>query len=326
MSAASPRRLDRALIALLVIGSAFWMAQAHWQDVELRWLDGKTALHERVLENQARDPYQYKLWLITEALEQIRVWTGTKLVEVFCVNTLLALLFLVLAHFAWLRSLVAPPVALLGSLLLAGLANTLFLIYEHHPYEFWGVGAFCLLLRGVQRDWDWRALAVLSFLMGVVWEKHALVALLWGLHAWSRGRPFGGTVLRGLVILAAALAVPLLVRWHLGSERGLVDGDTPLDAQDWAKVLWFQVPYLLPFVAILLLRFRRIPSWVRWLWLYLPVLAAAYLYKDYILHEPRSFWALAPVCTATFCCWLASLFPAPAAPEAAAPDVGGEGP
>ena len=54
---------------------------------------------------------------------------------------------------------------------------------------------------------------------------------------------------------------------------------------------------------ILLLRWRVIPGWVRMLWLYLPVLVSAYISQNYILHEVRSFWALAPIFTATLACW-----------------------
>ncbi len=81
---------------------------------------------------------------------------------------------------------------------------------------------------------------------------------------------------------------------------------THLGAQLWARVGWYQLPYLVPFLAILALRFRTIPTWVRLLWLYAPVLVAAYVAQHYILHEVRSFWALAPVFTATLVCWLAA--------------------
>jgi hypothetical protein len=300
-----PRRGEGLLLLLLLAATWLWTAQAHWQDVDLARGPQKAWLHERVLENAARDPYQYKLWLITEALEAVRVWGGYDLETVFCANTLLALLLLVIAHQAWLRSLVDRRTAVLGGVLLAALANALFLIYYHHPYEFWGVALFCFLLRGVQRDWDWKWLALLCLVTGLVWEKHALIAPLWGLYGLQRRRPLGASLLRGLVMLVAALAVPLLVRWHLGTDRGHVDGDTPLAVQAWMKVAWFQAPYVLPFLFVLALRWRVVTPWVRWLWLYLPVLAAAYVFKSYILHEARSFWALAPVFTATFCCWWA---------------------
>ena len=67
--------------------------------------------------------------------------------------------------------------------------------------------------------------------------------------------------------------------------------------------MWFQLPYVVPFVLIFLARFRALPTWVRLLWLYLPVLVAAYLSQHFILHEVRSFWALVPVFSATLACW-----------------------
>jgi hypothetical protein len=83
-----------------------------------------------------------------------------------------------------------------------------------------------------------------------------------------------------------------------------VDGDTPLAAQQWLKVAWFQIPYMLPFLLVLAASWRRQPLLVRLLWLYLPILAAAYLSQHYIVHEVRSFWALAPVFTATVAVWM----------------------
>jgi hypothetical protein len=293
------------LSGALLLAMCLWMVRAHWEDIDI---DGpkqaaKMRLHEQVLENEAPDPYQYKLWLISLGVQELHERTGKEIPWLFCANTLLALLFLVLVHHLWLRSLVSPPAALLGGFVLGALANVLFLTYFHHAYEFWGIGLFCILLRGIYKDWDWRLLAVLFLFTGLAWEKHALLAALWGLRQLTLGRRFWSNVARGLVMLVCALAVPLLIRTHLGSDREHVDGDTFLHVQEWGKVIWFQLPYLLPFLMILLLRWRVIPGWVRMLWLYLPVLVAAYISQHYILHEVRSFWALAPVFTATLACW-----------------------
>ena len=293
------------LATVLLLSMTLWMVRAHWEDIDA---DGpkqaaKLRLHEQVLANEAPDPYQYKLWLISLAVEQAHASTGKDVSFLFCANTLLALLFLVWAHHFWLRSLVSPPSALVGSLVLGALANVLFLTYFHHAYEFWGVGLFCILLRGIQREWDWRLLAALSLLTGFFWTKHALLAVLWGLRQLLARRPFWGSLWRGLVLLACALAVPTFIRLYLGDAREQVDGMTGLDLQEWAKVAWFQVPYVLPFLLILLLRGRVVAPWVRLLWLYLPVLVAAYITQKYILHEVRSFWALAPIFTATLACW-----------------------
>ncbi len=300
-------RGDRLLCGLLLLAVCCWMIRAHWEQVDLPWQEAKVALHERVLANDAPDPYQYKLWAITHVLQWVHEATGLELGNVFYANTLLTLLLLVLAHHLWLRTWAGPVPALVGGLALGALANVLFLTYVHHPYEFWGVALFCLLLRAVERDRPWWALTLLCLVTGFVWEKHALVPALWGLLQLRRGRPFGASFLKGLVMLIAALAVPLLLRWQLGTDRVLIDGMTDLGVQEWDKVLWFQLPYVLPFLAIFVLRFRAIPGWIRLLWLYAPVLIAAYVAQHYILHEVRSFWALVPVFTATLVCWLASV-------------------
>jgi len=296
------------LSGALLLAVCLWMVRAHWETIDIDPIKeaAKMRLHEQVLGNEAKDPYQYKLWIITLAFDRAQAWSGEDLSYVFLANTLLSLLFLMLAHHLWLRSLVHPPAALVGGLLLGALANVLFLTYFHHAYEFWGIGFFCLLLRGVQKQWDWRVLAALCLLTGLVWEKHPFLAVLWGLLQLIRGRPFLRSFARGLVMLACALAVPIFVRLHLGGAREHVDGDTWLSAQEWGKVLWFQLPFVLPFVLILLMRWKVIPTWVRLLWLYLPLLIAAYASQNYILHEVRSFWALTPVFTATVACWLAA--------------------
>jgi hypothetical protein len=312
------------LSGVLLLCMTLWMVRAHWEDIDI---DGpkqtaRMRLHEQVLANEAPDPYQYKLWLISLGTEELHLRTGKDISWVFCANTLLSLLFLVLAHHLWLRSLVRGPAALVGGLALGALANILFLTYFHHAYEFWGVGLFCLLLRGIQRDWRWPLLAFLFLITGLFWTKHAALAFLWGLRRLTRGQPFWGSVARGLVLLVCALAAPIVIRLHLGAAREHVDGDTLLHLQEWGKVLWFQLPYVLPFLLILLMRWKVVPVWVRLLWLYLPILIAAYLFQNYILHEVRSFWPLAPVFTATLACWFdADLLRRPADIPAGPPAV-----
>lgn len=293
------------LSAVLLLGITLWMVRAHWEDIDADTAKqaAKLRLHEQVLVNEAPDPYQYKLWWISHAAEWVSAQTGRDVGWLFCANTLLSLLLLVFCHHLWLRSLVSPPAALVGAFVLGALANVLFLTYFHHAYEFWGVALFCVLLRGIHRDWDWRVLAFLFLVTGCFWTKHALLAVLWGLLQLTRGRPFWSNVLRGLVLLVCALAVPIAIRTHLGGDRAHVDGDTFLHVQEWAKVLWFQLPYVVPFLLVFVTRFRVMPVWVRLLWIYLPVLVAAYVSQQYILHEVRSFWALTPVFTATIACW-----------------------
>jgi hypothetical protein len=288
---------------LLAVAAWLWMTQAHIDPIDEAQLGPKERLHAEVLANRAPDPYQYKLWIVTHALEAVHESTGISLEWVFYANTFLSLGLLVLCHHRWLRTYVGARGALLGTLALAALANSLFRIYHHHPYEFWGVALFCVLLRWCERERGWIALSLLALVTGLVWEKHALTPALWGLLRLSRGDRFLATLGRGLVFLAAALAVPVAVRLYLGGDRALVDGDTTLALQDWKKVAWFQLPFLVPFVALLLARFRAVALWVRLLWLYLPVLVAAYVSQQFILHEVRSFWALVPVMTATLCAW-----------------------
>ena len=295
--------MNRLLTTVLLLGIACWMTSAHWQHVDVAKLEHKLHLHAEVLEGTAPDPYQYKLWIIESGLDGVAHVTGAELQHVWMANTLLSLLFLVFMHHLWLRRLVPWRAALFGGVLLGALGNALFVIYYHHTYEFWGVGLFCLLLAAIHRDVAWWKIALLCLVTGLVWEKHALLAVLWGLWQLIRKRPFVPSFLQGLVMLAAALAVPLLVRWHLGADRAHVDGDTPLHVQQWLKVAWFQAPFVVPFLLILGTTWRHQPVWVRLLWLYLPVLVAAYLSQDYIVHETRSFWALVPVFTATAAVW-----------------------
>ena len=294
---------DRVLVAALLVSAICWMARSHWETIEYPEAERAATLHADVLANKAGDPYQYKLYFVSHALETFREATGWELADVFRLNTLLALLLLVWCHHLWLRTYVSPLSALGGGLLLAAMAGTLFRTYFHHPYEFWGVAGYCILLRGIAMDADWRRLSLGCLILGFVWEKHALLAPLWGLWTLQRKRPFLPSVGRGLVMFACALAVPLLVRWYLGDNRVEIDGDVPLSAQKWMTVAWYQGPYVLPFLFVLLLSWRTTPYWVRWLWLYLPVLAAAYAASHFNLHEVRSLWPLAPVFTVTAACW-----------------------
>jgi hypothetical protein len=186
-----------------------------------------------------------------------------------------------------------------GTLALGALLHTLFLTYHHHPHEFWGVCGYLLLLRGTVRAWDWRVLALVGLVTGWVWDKHVFLPLLWGLHRLRRGDAFLPTFGKGLVYLAACLAGSVATRLLLGTDRPHVDGYTTLADQEWDKVLWYQVPYVLPFLVILVAAWRRVPGWVRLLWLTAPLLLAVYVQQRFILHEVRSFWALAPVFTAT---------------------------
>jgi hypothetical protein len=309
---------DRILAFLLLVGCWLWMSRAHLENVDVARAEAKARLHGLVLEKAAPDPYQYKLFAIAHALEVVKNRTEAPLEDVFYGNTIASLAFLVLLHHLWLRSVAPRGTALFGGVLLAALANVLFLDYFHHPHEFWGVGLFCLLLAGIRRGWDWKGLAVLGLVTGALWEKHALLPVVWGLHRLGKGDKVLVTAARGIVFLAACLAFPLAIRHYLGSDRSHVDGDTPLEAQDWGKVLWFQGAFLLPFAAMFLLRFRRIPGLVRLLWLYLPALVAAYASQSFILHEVRSFWALVPVFTATACAVTAHVGPRPA-PAAVVP-------
>lgn len=319
-----PSPLDRFLLALLVIAAACWMVRSHWESVDSPHIELKTALHEKVLANEARDPYQYKLWIISEVFERIHDTYDVPLAHVLYGNTLLSILLLVFLHHLWLRTYVGPRTAAIGALLLAALSLTLFRGYQHHPYEFWGLALFCLMLRGIEKEWSWAWLVLLGLLTGLVWEKHALLAPLWGLLRLIRRDAFWPAFAKGLGILAACLAVPIFVRLHLdslladGMTRGAVDGDTPLHVQKWNLVAWYQGAYMLPFLGIFLFRQRALTTWVRLLWIYLPVLIGLYLWHDYIVHETRSFYALVPVFTVTACLWLRTIGAAPVPSEAGA--------
>ena len=79
------------LSAILLIGMTLWMVRAHWETIDQAKLESKLALHEQVLANEADDPYQYKLWLISVAFDRIEQVTGTPAEFVFYANTLLSL-------------------------------------------------------------------------------------------------------------------------------------------------------------------------------------------------------------------------------------------
>jgi hypothetical protein len=301
-----PARGDHFLAFLLLLASVFWLAQAYWEEVDMDREEAKASLHAEVLRNEAPAPYQYKNWLPGLAFDGIQRAGGFALRDVFLANTLLSLAFLVFLHFLWLKALVGVRAAAFGAVLLAALCHCLFRIHYHHPYEFWGVGLYCLLLLGVWRGWRLRWLLALALVTGLVWEKHALVAPAWGLWRLFRGERFTPAFVQSLLLLAASLLVPIAVRLWLDKDlevpRAQVDGDVPLSLQAWNKVLWYQAPFVLPFVLVLLGFWRRIPSWVKMLWIALPLLVLAYALMHYNLHEARSFWALAPVFTATAVC------------------------
>jgi len=292
-------RQQRIIVLSLLLGCWLWLSRTHLEQVDLPFFQIKQDLHEQVVRNQGPDPYQYKLWFVSRGFELVERRLGLPLPAVFIANTLLSLALLVALHHVWLRSLVPPLTALVGTLAMTALANILFLGYYHHPYEFWGVALFCLLLAGVQRRWPWHRLALLSLITGLVWEKHALVAVVWTIAQWRSGRARLGTLVKGVGLLALSLTLPVAVRLYLGSERALVDGQTTLAVQEWWKVAMAQVPFVLPFLIVLLASWQRVPPLVRLLWLCLPVIVAAYISQSYILYETRSFWIMVPVFTAT---------------------------
>ena len=295
---------DRVLLGVLLVALACWLTRSHWEQIEYPHAARKAELHALVLAGEAPDPYQYKCWPIDQALEQLCVWTGWSLDTLFRLNTFLGLLALVFAHHFWLRAYVGPYDALAGALLLGALAHLLFRNYFHHPYEPWGIAGTCLLLRGIERDASIWKLVLGALCLGMVWEKHALLAPLAGLLWLHRRVALPRATLRGLALLAAALALPLALRFFLGTDRPNVDGDSPWWEQDALKILWFQGPYMLPFLILFLVTWRVQPAWVRILWLALPVAALAYVSQHYILYEVRSFWLLAPIFTATAVAWL----------------------
>lgn len=307
------RGRDRALVAFLLLGLGLLLGRAHVTNVDVPARAKKGALHAEVLANRAPDPYQYKLHTVTWAVEHLHRATGVDRFDLYAANVLLSLIVLLFAHQAWMRALVGPREALLGTFLLAGLAHGLFLDYYHHPYDLWGVAGFCLLARGLARGAGLASLAAGSLLLGVLWEKHALLPLVWLLLRRAEGSAWKDLLPRAALLGACALAVPVAVRLALGGDRALVDV-TPLAEQDWLKIALQQGPYVLPFVAVLLATWRTQPRLVRLLWLYVPVMFVAYAASRFILYEVRSFWAFAPVFTATAAVWAAGLGRAAAPP------------
>jgi hypothetical protein len=302
----SPRR-DGLLLAVLYVGLALLLWRAHYENVDSPARAKKLALHEAVLENRAPDPYEYKLWTITWAAEAVHRATGFAVFDVYAISGLLSLLALLAAHHRWLSQLFGRRSALLGTLLLGALAHALFLDYYHHPYDLWGVAGFCLLLAGIARRASIVSLCALALLVGVVWEKHALLPLVWLLLSRRDGKPWGVLLPRAAAFFLFAVAIPVAIRLALGGHRDPVDGDSPLSKQDWFKVLWHQLPYVVPFVVILVASWRQMPPLVRLLWIYVPAMFSAYACSQFILYEVRSFWAFAPIFTATAVAWASGL-------------------
>lgn len=225
-----PRR-DTILVAVVLLGLAAILSHAHAVRVDHPNEARKVARHEATLRNEERDPYQYKLFTITWAVEAVHRATGAPVFCIYLVNGFLATFALLAAHFAWLARLYGPRSALLGTGLLAALCHGLFLGYHHHPYDLWGVAGYCLLLRAMAGGATLPRLCGIAFLTGLVWEKQALAAPVHGLLALRRKEPFVPAALRAGLLLASAVAIPVAVRLLLGTDREKVDV-TPLSAQE----------------------------------------------------------------------------------------------
>ncbi len=308
-------RRDTILVAVLLLGLATILSHAHAVRVDAPNEARKVERHEATLSNQERDPYQYKLFTISWAVEAVHRATGVPVFTLYLWNGFLATFALLAAHFAWLARLYGRRAALLGTGLLAALAHGLFLGYHHHPYDLWGVAGFCLLLRAMAGGASLGRLCAIAFAVGIVWEKQALAAPVHGLLALRRKEPFLGSALRAGALLACAIAIPVAIRVGLGTDREPVDV-TPLSAQEWGKVVAHQAPFVLPFLAILVLAWDRVPRLVRTLWWTVPGLFVAYLASRYMVDELRSFWAFVPTFTATACAWARDVDDAPVGPLA----------
>jgi len=295
-------RRDRALLAILYVALAVVLSHAHAVRIDQPNRARNLERHADVLRNGERDPYQYKLWTISWAIEGVHRATGADVFKSYLVNGFLAVLALLLAHHRWLGALYGTREALLGTLLLAALAHGQFLGYQHHPYDLWGLAGFCLLLHAMACGASLPRLCLLALATGLVWEKHALLPVVYGVMALKAGRRLVPTALRSAAYLACCLAIPVAIRLVLGTNRDVVD-DTSFTAQHWGKAIAHHAPFVLPFLAILVVRWDRVPPLVRWLWLYVPVLFAAYLANRLMIEELRSFWAFVPVFTATACAW-----------------------
>ena len=300
------RHLQSVVRWAILLGVAATLAAAHASKIDAPMMERKLAHHAGALANTEPDPYQYKFWIISWAIEGLHRATGIGLARLYVLNTWLSVLALVVAHDAWLRRLHGPWAALLGTLFLAALAHGMFGLYHHHPYEFWGVALFCWLLKAVAEERGVWKVASLCLATGLVWEKHALVPLLAGARKWRRGGPFVKTAAWTALTFMAAIAVPVAVRLICGTDREVVDV-TPLSNQRWRLVAYAMLPFVVPPLLALLAAWSRLPDWVRWLWWYVPVLYLAYALDKHFLYELRCFWAFVPIFTATVAGWAGSL-------------------
>jgi hypothetical protein len=314
------KRRDLVLVAAVYLGVAFLMGRAHVANVDRPHAAEKLALHRDVIENRAPDPYEYKMWTVSWAVEGVHRATGARVERIYEANVYLSILALLLAHHLWISRLLSRPdggrssataVAVLGTLFVAACAHALFLDYWHHPYDLWGVAGYCVLLAACASGARLPTLCLLALATGIVWEKQALAAPAWALWRWREGDGFLRTAARGAAFLAACLAVPVAIRVGLGGDRALVDV-TPLSRQDWGRVVERHAPYVLPPLLVLGLAWSSIPRFVRCLWWTVPALFVLYLASRFFVQELRSFWAFAPVFSATICAWVRPP-PAPAA-------------
>lgn len=299
-------RRDRWVTVAVLLGLSALLAVTHGARVDEPARAYKVHWHELVVANQAPDPYQYKMWLVTWAVEGAHRATGISVTDLYLINVVLGLTALVFAHHAFLSRLYGRKIALAGAFLLAAYCNGLFRDYQHHPYDFWGVTLYCLLLAAVVAGKRPLFLAGASLATGVLWDKHALVPALAAGRRWRHGETFLHAAVWAVVGVLASVAIPVAIRLFLGTDRRVVDV-TPLDEQLWHRVLWNHVPLLGPALLCLLLAWKRLPDWVRWLWWTVPVVFAAYLLSKFMIHELRSFWVFIPIYTATICGWLATL-------------------
>lgn len=295
-------RKDRALLLLLCIALAALLAHAHAVNIDQNSKNDKIIWHEQTLENKAKDPYQYKFFVVTWAVEGVHRALGAPVYELYLINAFLSICALLLAHQIWIGRLYGPRTGMAGTLLLAALCHAYFLGYLHHPSDLWGVAGFCLLISGAGRGAPLARLCALALATGLVWEKHVLLPFLWAWSQWKGGVPWRRVIPRAALFLACALAVPIAIRIYCGTDRPTVDVTTLAD-QDWGKAAAHHLPLIIPFLVVLIAVGKDVPPWVRLLWLHVPALSLAYVLQHLMIDETRSFWAFAPVFTATACAW-----------------------
>jgi hypothetical protein len=293
---------DRAILVMICVAIAGMLAYWHHVNVDEPNKEDILLRHEKTVQNLENDPYEYKYVVVAKAIESASRATKAAVFDLYGVNGFLSLLAFLFAHQLWIGRLYGPRTGITGTLLLAAILHAYFQGKQHSPYDFWGAAGFCVLISGAGRNARFPYLCAVALVTGFVFDKHVLVPLLWAWARYRDGEPWKVVIPKALVFLLFALAAPIGIRLLLGTDRPIADV-TAFSDQTWGRAAAHHLPLILPFLVVLFVVGRDVPPWVRLLWIHVPVLALAYLFRKVPVDEVISFWPFLPIFTATGCAW-----------------------